>query len=392
MNLVKFLTVGVIISIILGEFGQFPFGVTSASFSITDILLALTVGLLLVWQVGIKKNVVMPKTFLVLLFFSVMGVVSLVFSGEFRGGLYLVRYFLYSFSFLLGYVLVKDEAIDVYDLTKVMVYSGLVLAVLGFLQLVFIPNLDFFTGFGFDPHQGRLVSTFLDPNFAGLFLNMSFVLAIFLWFKYQERRWLVLGGIFILAIILTFSRSAFLVLALELLLLGVLKSWRVLVVTVLVFGLVFLSVPRFSERIVGGLKVDKSASERLDSWGKGLAVFYQHPTLGVGFNNLRFAYQQNNLFKVFSPDGGNSGAGVDSSLIFVLATTGIVGFLVFLGFWINYFFAIFKGKLHKDVKLILVTLVLGLFVGSQFVNGLFYPPILFFALLVMGSFYAVGDI
>jgi hypothetical protein len=111
-----------------------------------------------------------------------------------------------------------------------------------------------------------------------------------------------------------------------------------------------------------------------------LVVFGDKPVLGVGFDNLRYEFERRDLFKVFSENGGHSGAGVDSSLIFILATTGVLGLASFLFFW---------GMVIKnskgEFKLFLVCLLLGLLVDSQFINSLFYPPIMLVIFLLAGS-------
>src|SRR3990167_2576956 len=54
---------------------------------------------------------------------------------------------------------------------KAFVYTYITLLTLGFLQLLFFPNLEGF-GDGWDPHIYRMTATWLDPNFFGAFLAM----------------------------------------------------------------------------------------------------------------------------------------------------------------------------------------------------------------------------
>ncbi|MGH9857924.1 MAG: hypothetical protein ACRD4B_08780, partial [Acidobacteriota bacterium] len=53
--------------------------------------------------------------------------------------------------------------------------TALVLALGGIAQWIFYSDLTSFTSQGWDPHQGRLVSSWLDPNFIGGFLSMALV-------------------------------------------------------------------------------------------------------------------------------------------------------------------------------------------------------------------------
>ena len=136
MNLVWFLTIATILSTILGEFGQYPFGTTSLSISLTDILLTLTISVLLIWQIGIKKKLTAPNSFKILSLFWIVGFISLAFSGNFRGGLYLIRFIIYSSSFFLGYFLRKEKQVTLNKLSLIIITSGVLLSVLGFIQFI----------------------------------------------------------------------------------------------------------------------------------------------------------------------------------------------------------------------------------------------------------------
>ena len=88
-----------------------------------------------------------------------------------------------------------------------------------------------------------------------------------------------------------------------------------------------------------------------------MKIIKEKPILGVGFNTLR--YYQKNL-----PEN-QAGAGLDNSWLFVLATSGALGFLGYLGIW---------GKaLNKFKNPLVVSSLFALFVHAFFVNSLFYP-------------------
>jgi len=105
--------------------------------------------------------------------------------------------------------------------------------------------------------------------------------------------------------------------------------------------------------------------------------------------------------------------GFDSTLLTILATTGIVGFLVYL--WLLWrtlkdsFKELWDKNLPRSTQQNLVSLsvqnkksppdlrglglgifagFLGLLVHSQFVNSLLYPHIMLFSFIVLGLFYA----
>lgn len=384
MNLVWFLIIGVISSVTLGEFGQFPFGVTSSSFSLTDLLLALTMIFFLIWQIGVKRELRLPTSFKLLVSFWGIGVISLIISQMFSGGLYLIRFIFYSSIFLPVFYLIKQKLITLEQLLKVLIIPAFLLAALGFIQIIFFPDIKVLTDFGFDPHKNRLVSTFLDPNFTGSFLNIGVVIFAYLYVTQKKRIWAFLIFFLLTAIILTFSRSAYLMLFLEIFILGLLKYRKLLLILILVPIILYLSVPKFAERINGAINLDITATERVESWRKGIEIFKENYLFGVGFNNIRNAFEKNNLLKVFTKDGGNSGAGVDSSFLFVLITTGVIGFLVYIIFWISFIKRFIKKK-NKNFNLFIIALIPAIFLNSQFINSLFYPPIMLYLYSLLGA-------
>lgn len=384
MNLIYFLTILIIFTINLGEFGKYPFGVSSTGVSLLDVLLALALIFLIIWQTALKKKILFPPNFKLLMFFWVVGFIALVLFQNMSGIFYLIRFVIYSSTFWLGFALSKESKISSENLIMYFVFSGWIFAVLGFVQLWLLPDLRILSDLGFDPHQNRLVSTFLDPNFAGSFLNMALVLNIYLWKKSQQKKWLIGVLILILSIILTFSRSAYLMLAIEAIILGVYLSRKILIGIVICGLVLYVFIPRLNQRINGAFALDTTAQERIISWQKGLLVFQKYPLFGVGFNNIRVAYERENLFKTFTEDGGHSGAGVDSSLIFVLATTGITGCSIYLIWWLLILKRLVEKIKSKSLEFYLLTILVALFINSFFINSLFFPSIMFGYFLLLG--------
>jgi O-antigen ligase len=380
MNLIWFLYIGTIFSLILGEFGRFPFGGGGIAVSLTDIFVTSTLFFLLIWQINIKKVKVLPKGFLIMLIFPLVGLVSLGLNLNFLGGGYLVRYVLYLSFFLVSYLLVKSKLVASDQMLKIIVIASVVVAILGFLQLFFYPDLEPLTLFGFDPHKNRLVSTFLDPNFLGSFLNISLAISCYLWFKNKKRQYLFFCLILLIAIFLTFSRSAYLMLLVEISLISFIKSKKLFLLVVLVPILLYLAFPQFSQRINGAFSLDTSSLERLESWNKGITIFKEKPLWGVGFNNLRQITNEKDLVKVFSSNGGHAGSGVDSSIIFILATTGIIGLMTFLIGWVY----LFSKSQDIELKTFFVIIFIALLINSQFINSLFYPVIMLNLFILAG--------
>lgn len=440
MNLILFLFIAAFFTLSLGEFGQFPFGNTDFSVSIFDILLTLGLTASLIWNIAIKKNLKTPPNFIYIIIFWAVAILSLFLSLDLSGWLYLVRFIIYSSSFYLVFHLVRSKILGLHEFLILLKITCLVLAVLGFVQLILYPDLQILTSFGYDPHKYRLFSTFLDPNLLGTFLNFGFIITVyelvskkFIPGFFKENKWNILtAGILGTAIILTFSRSAYLMLAISLILILAIKNLKILGGFVVLLIILYFIFPSFNDRIDGAINIDASANERFSSWDKGLIIFQENPILGVGFNNIRNYSRNLDLIKLYSPDGGNSGSGVDSSLIFILATTGIIGFLTYSLFLVRilsdlltsttYNTKFFYGLQFQPVKLLqqiyklpglrkwykedigqrdiikenflslpLLSISLGLIANSFFINSLFFPPIMFVWFSLLGVFYGLAE-
>jgi O-antigen ligase len=308
--------------------------------------------------------------------------------------LYLWRFIIYSSSFVIIFNLKEVGLINEKTIIEILGLVGIVITFLGFLQLIFFPKFDNplfpLTEWGFDPHQGRLTSTFLDPNFVGAFLVLTLGLIIFKLIQSVRKVLLLQAVALILAIVLTFSRSAYLMLGTFVILGGVFiwnkvsKKQKYTFLLLCFLSLVGLSLvfPRFLERVSGGISLDKSSAERVVSWRNGWEIFQNKPILGVGFNNYRFAQEQKNLFKTYSADGGHAGGGADSWVIFILATTGLLGLVVYIVFWIKVLKILLSQK--TSLGLVLFLLLSSLLINGQFINSLFFPPIMLWYFVALG--------
>lgn len=403
MYLTLFLFIAAFFSLSLGEFGQFPFGQTSFSVSLTDVLLTLNLAVVLIWNIGIKKNLEIPENFFLLVLFWATAFFSLLINFNFSGWLYLIRFIIYSATFYLSFHLVKSGILGKAEFFKLLKLTSLIILSLGLGQFVFFPDLSSLSIYGYDPHKNRIFSTFLDPNFTGTFLNFGLLVSIYEMslrpFKrlkqfFSENRFNLFFAVFaFVSVILTYSRSAYLMLFSALFLWLLIRKKLLLIPLFLTPLILYLIFPPFAQRIEGGFLVDESASERFYSWEKGLTIFQQNPFFGVGFNNIREAGEKLNLNKTFSPDGGNSGGGIDSSLIFIMASTGIAGLIAFGIFAGKILYEFAKKIIQRKVGIhnLLLPLLAGLIINSFFINSLFYPQVLFLWCSILGLFYGLGE-
>jgi len=398
-----------LISLSLGQLVRLPLGASLVNVYLYDVLLLALLVVWGFWFVGNWKKISkleIPRLCFLVALFALWSLATLIFSYSRFGGtvfahgfFYWGRWCLYFCLFPIVYTLGRARFFkkSAYWFLSLLIASGVLVAVFGFVQLALFPD---FTSMallgGWDPHHNRLLSTFFDPNFTGAYLAICFLLALPCFFeagRASSKWWRgVALAIIGLALLLTFSRSAWGLLAVGLLVLGVLKyRWLLLVGILFALGAYFF-IPRVQTRLVGITDPADSAAHRLVSWKRTWGVYREYPWWGAGFGNFRLAQKDANYFKV-GEWGGRSGAGSDSSLLLILATTGPVGFLLYLMLYGSIAireFRLFKKAPAKDIGLLglsLLAVFLGLALESNFINTLFYPQIMAITWIAVGISY-----
>ncbi len=318
------------------------------------------------------------------LLFILVAILSLVLSPLhlnasqfFSSFLYTIRFSAYIFLgweiYSGAFPLLKNK------ITQILFSSGLTLTILGLAQFIFLPDLRFLSQYGWDPHLYRTASTFLDPNFLGSYLVLTLIILYRNPAKNKKLNILFYVLIF-LALLTTFSRSAYGMFLISFLTLAAFKrSIKLALLTIFLFAVLLFSFQTQVKAVnkITPLDRNQTASLRLSTWQQGFDIFLKNPILGIGYNAYNVALRQYSL-------GDNqflSGKGAttnDSSLLYVLATTGILGIFAYLFFLLG----IFKTKNTG-----LIAGVVGLLGHSFFANSLFYPFILIWVILSLSASY-----
>lgn len=271
---------------------------------------------------------------------------------------------------------------------------GFIFVLLGILQYILLPRLELLIFLGeWDIHSYRLFSTFFDPNYAGLFIAFEILLLFMSISIYPKMSKIILGMIVIsyIALFLTFSRSSIVTIGVSMIFYLLLSGKKKLVgfflcILLLSFGLLFLYSKNFSGE---GVKILRTASiqMRLSSYQEGLKVFSENPILGVGFNSYKYA--RNNYTELTRNEAvSNASNAPSNSFIFILATTGIVGFLcfgLFIFLLLKVLFLKYKESNDKRIYSGAIAIILALLVNGIFQNSLFYSPIVLVLALVIGG-------
>lgn len=229
----------------------------------------------------------------------------------------------------------------------------------GLFQYFFWPDFTSFGSLNWDPHLYRLVSTFFDPTFTGL-IYVFFIVYLY----FQKKYWLIFLPYIALA--LTYSRSSLLSLFVTAIFIGLkTKNKLIPILTGLLIFITILILPRQPGE---GTKLERDSSikAKIENYKEGIKTFVSSPIIGHGYNNLLYVRQINN-------PKSHSNSGFDGSLMTILATTGLIGFCLFVSGFI---------QLYRKSSVFHQTMLVAIFVHSLFANSLLYPWTLIFLVLI----------
>jgi len=346
-------------------------------------------------------------TFPIFLFF-IVGLISLVINfGSLK-----INEFFFSLSYLLRWVLYAGVYFVVNGFSLrfknkiiyLLIISGGLLVLFGFIQYFFYASLGNLFYLGWDEHMYRLFSTFLDPNFVGAFyvLYLIFILGFFSYYLKNKKNILAVFAFFTILVLtmssiyLTFSRSALIMLFVSIFSFSMLTKKIKLFFGLIAISLlvIFISSKNFYIENINLFRTF-SSNERLKSAKDAIVIIEKKPILGIGFNSYRYAQVRYNLrshenaFNKYS----HADAGTDNSFLFVLATTGIIGFgayLYLLYKMIKYSFVKYKTSKKYSFDYFLSVIVIssfaGIIVDSMFINSLFYSFIMIWIWIIVGLF------
>lgn len=206
-------------------------------------------------------------------------------------------------------------------------------AAFGIVQSLLVPGFaqkvhGATSGLTWDIQGRRLVSTVLDPNFAGALVTIALLHRLARVAEGLRESRLALA-VLTAALLLTVSRSSVLALVVGTGVIVAIRGLRVRLLQLFVAG-VLLVLP-FATVLLGfaqsfnKLRFDASAAQRFIPWGRALVLVREHPVLGVGFNAIRPAQAAHG----WTPIGG-ADVSLDGGLLFVAAMTGLVGLALYL--------------------------------------------------------------
>lgn len=367
-----------ICGLVIGQVGGIPIG-SGVTVYVQDIFLGLLLGYVLLFRVRKKIS---SKIWIPILSFIGVCIMSIAvnayrftMSELLISALYGVRWMGYASLFILVFKLPQRPIWWLWALYG----FGLVVASLGLIQYMWYPYLRNLSYLGWDPHLYRVFSTMFDPNFAAILFVCTFLLGIYLWTQ-TKRTWLIVVGEIVVftALLLTYSRSGYLALLSSGVVVAMVSKYkRVMGILCVVFiGVLFILPHKDGE----GVKLLRTVSTvaRIGNWQRGGELIRDAPVFGHGFNTLRYVQRA----KGWVDDSvmvSHAGAGLDSSIEFVWATTGVLGLGVYIWIWYEIFKMlqrVMKKKKYTILGIIGIATCVAVLVDSQFSNSLFYPQVM----------------
>ena len=323
-------------------------------------------------------------------------------TGQMVSGIaYLGRLGMYGVTSLVAFDLLDRDKSGFFKklLLGSMIAAMVLICILGFLQLKYYPNFHEMAMYlqGWDPHIGRLLSTWFDPNFVGGFLGfmLPITLGIALYF-YRKREFKlsfllgVAAFIGLIALYFTYSRSAYLTLIAGMGFFTLFKSRRLLVAFVILLILGFSLSPRVQQRTIDayesgktliGLEtqkpMDPTSRFRVDSWIIASELIRDYPVLGVGYGRYAFEVNERGRGEL----GIHSSGGSDSSLLNIWAQGGVFSLIAYLAIFFVAAVQAIKRIWGRDdfdsyLQLGFLSGFVGIFVHSFFVNSLLFALIM----------------
>jgi O-antigen ligase len=300
--------------------------------------------------------------------------------------MYLIRFTFYS---LLYFVFKEFDPAFKRKASYVLLFSGFVTVLIGYIQFFLYPSLRNLYYLGWDEHLYRMFGTFLDPNFAGAFYALFFIFSLTFLRDFLEKENYIKKILFTFislsalgAVFLTYSRSALVMLFVSLFsfLILVKQKKLLLVFAGVIILLIALSPKSFQTEGTNILRVTSSQA-RLKTVDQALSIIKENYVYGVGFNAYRYAQNEKGLNNI-EWKVTHSGAGTDNSFLFAAATTGIVGLFVFILLLLKLLKLGVVNLKKNDYSLALIAVTLGLIVCAFFINSLFYVLILEWIFLI----------
>ena len=366
----------------------FPFGqlirlnFNLAGLNIPLVPLDIVAGFGALYTIFFQKKI--PSFFKYIFYFLLAALFSYVLSipvfksDALYGLFYLFRIFAYAFFFVYVWNFAQKSALNKKLLINSLIAISAVSAIFGWYQYFTVPDLKPLYYIGWDMHLYRLAGSFFDSTFLALIIVFGLVLLMNKYVDAKNRKLIPLIIFLLVSLAFTYTRAAYLAFLAGFVVIGLSKkNLRKVFFWIIGLGIIALLLPTAKNQSIS-LTRTFSIDARFTNYGETLKVFENFPIFGVGYNNMCVA---RNMFIGQETFASHACSGSDSSLLLILATTGIIGFMAF----INSLATVLK-SLRGEYVIPVIAVLMALFVHSFFSNSLFFPWVMGY----MGVLLAVG--
>lgn len=182
--------------------------------------------------------------------------------------------------------------------------SAILVVLWGFFQFLFgvdVADVKWTDPEAFPELRKRIFSTLENPNVLAGYLDVFICLALGLLAKVERRSQkivlIVAIAMLVACLAMTYSRGAFLAMAVVIAIYGVLRDWRVLILFAIITGLIAYNDATFINRIMSAFSMgDTSEGVRVGIWVSTIAMISDHPFAGIGWGAYQYVYPQYNYY------------------------------------------------------------------------------------------------
>ena len=275
------------------------------------------------------------------------------------------NFFMLAGTYILAYIVVgqnirSPEQIKI--MVKAIGASTFFVVACGFFQYIFgvdIADMKWIDGEAFPELRKRIFSTLENPNVLAGYLDVMICIALGLLAKFGDKKQKILLAVAILlmsaCLVMTYSRGAFLTMAIVFFIYGVIQDWRVLILFATLTGIVLYGDSAFSDRIISIFNetLDSSEGLRLGIWVSTISMIADRPFIGSGWGAFQFVYPQYNYYLA---DTGITIYHAHNLYLNTAAEVGIVGALAYFWFFFGTMFMALDLDSNRRYKVMETTL------------------------------------
>jgi O-antigen ligase len=237
----------------------------------------------------------------------------------------------------------------------------------------------------------RAFAFFGSPNVLGVLMVLMVILALGLFVKEKKYIYLIPAFLSFAVVIFTFSRSAWLSLAVAIIFALVVYNYRLLVLApLLLLALLAPSVRnRFSISFSQGYLLDSTLDGRIWAWINGFFIFKKYPVFGTGPGTYGGKLAANYASPVYLEGVQNGYTALyftDDQYLEILVQFGVLGLVSFIGFIISSLIVLIKRFLKKKdiMALTSATAFISFLVSGLFANVLDFGAVAVPMALILG--------